>query len=64
MAVQWLRLCPSTAGGAGSNPGWETENAGHAGWPIFFFLIKKKNRNWNKNIEATECQTNFILMSQ
>lgn len=25
MAVQWLQLCPSTAGDADSIPGWETK---------------------------------------
>ena len=34
------------------------------GGQFIFFFNKKKKRNWNKNIEATECQTNFILMSQ
>lgn len=36
----------------------------HGGQFIYLFFNKKKKRNWNKNIEATECQTNFILMSQ
>ena len=25
LVVQWLRLCTSTAGGAGSTPGWGTK---------------------------------------
>ena len=25
LVVQWLRLCPSTAGGTGSIPGWGTK---------------------------------------
>ena len=31
LAVQWLRLHPSNAGGAGSIPGWGTEIP-HAAW--------------------------------
>ena len=27
MAVQWLRLCISNAGGAGLIPGWGTKNS-------------------------------------
>ena len=31
LAVQWLRLHASTAGGTGSTPGWETKIQ-HASW--------------------------------
>ena len=43
MVVQWLRLHPSNAGGAGSIPGQGTKIA-HAVWhgQKKFFLIKKE----------------------
>ena len=31
LAVQWLRLCASIAGGTGSIPGWEIKIS-HAAW--------------------------------
>ena len=33
LAVQWLRLCTSTAGGSGSIPGWGTRIP-HAVWRV------------------------------
>ena len=43
LAVQWLRLCASTAGGTGSIPGWRTKilHATKGGQKI-----KKKKKDW------------------
>ena len=42
LVIQWLRLCASTAGGAGSIPGQGTDIL-HAAWcGQKFFRIKKK----------------------
>ena len=41
-AVQWLRLCASTAGGMGSIPGWETKTP-HVVW-------HGQNKNKNKPV--------------
>ena len=46
LAVQWLRLCASSAGGAGSIPGRGTKIP-HA---VQHGQILKSNKNKNKNI--------------
>ena len=46
LAVQWLRLCASNAGGAGSIPGQGTKIPHAAAWP-------KKQTNKNKGKKNT-----------
>ena len=49
LAVQWLGLCASTAGGAGSIPGWGTKIP-HAVW---YGQNKKEKPKCNKNSKRT-----------
>ena len=44
LAVQWLRLCPANAGGAGSIPGWGAKiPACLSAWPEDLKKKKKKS---------------------
>ena len=51
LAVQWLRLCTSNAGGAGLIPGWGTKIP-HATW--YGQKLKKKNTQKNQKISVRE----------
>ena len=42
--VQWLRLCPPKAEGAGSIPGWETKI------PYVAQLGQEKMKNWSPSV--------------
>ena len=42
LAVQWLKLCASNAGGMGLIPG-RGNKIPHGKWPKFFFLKRKKD---------------------
>ena len=54
MVVQWIRLRASSAGGAGSIPGWETKIfTCHAVWP----KAKKKTKKNTKKRGAEQLET-------
>ena len=52
LAVQWLRLCASTAWGAGSIPGWGTKIP-RAEQCMFLVLFQKKHKEQIKH--STTC---------
>ena len=50
LVVQWLRLCPSTVEGTGSNPGWGTKILHTAQWDpkkIFLKMEAQEGRRWD-----------------
>ena len=51
LAVQWLRLCNSTAGGTGSIPGWGTN------------ILHSHAVQWGKKIIQGESKINMCLLA-
>ena len=61
LAVQWLRLCASTAGGTGLIPGWGTKTP-HALWHGQKQKQTNKTSEYNKKAADSQIQrTNKLL---
>ena len=62
MAVQWLQLCTSTAGGAGLIPGWGTKIP-HAVWQKNIFLKNVAFQPTTNTIFCRESQMNDLILT-
>lgn len=53
LGVQWLRLrgAGSTAGGAGSTPGWELRSTCPMAWPVNKDIEAKEQKKKKKKLE-------------